>query len=126
MEVRLTPGQEAFIRQGIQSGRFHGKEDAVQEAMSLWEERERRRLEILAVADQPETSFARGAGALACGSLTALVPITTLAPEPYEILRDIPAVVEPAGATGFLRHSSTGTSAPPATQRWRQFQISGV
>ena len=28
---------------------------------------------------------------------TAVVPITTLAPEPYEILRDIPAVVEPAG-----------------------------
>jgi Arc/MetJ-type ribon-helix-helix transcriptional regulator len=100
MEVRLTPGQEAFIRQGIQSGRFHGQEDAVQEAMSLWQERERR-LEILAMVDLPEASFARGAGALARSTQTALIPITTLAPEPYEILRDIPAVVEPTG-DGFL------------------------
>jgi hypothetical protein len=30
-----------------------------------------------------------------------VIPITTLAPEPYEILRDIPAVVEPAG-DGFI------------------------
>ncbi|MGA3072787.1 MAG: hypothetical protein ABSG56_03760 [Bryobacteraceae bacterium] len=39
MELHLTPDQEAFIRQGIEAGRFHGREDAVQEAMSLWEER---------------------------------------------------------------------------------------
>ncbi len=42
MEVQLTPNQEAFIRQAIQTGRLHRKEDAVQEAISLWEERERR------------------------------------------------------------------------------------
>jgi hypothetical protein len=30
--------------------------------MSLWEERERRRLEILAAVDQAEKSFARGEG----------------------------------------------------------------
>ena len=62
MEVYLTPDQEAFIRQGIEAGRFRGKEDAVQEAMSLWEERERRRLEILAAVDQAEASLARGEG----------------------------------------------------------------
>ena len=62
MEVYLTPDQEAFIRQGIEAGRFRGKEDAVQEAMLLWEERERRRLEILTAVDQAEASLARGEG----------------------------------------------------------------
>ena len=58
----MTPDQEAFIRQAIETGRLHRKEDAVQEAMSLWEERERRRLEILAAVDQAEASLARGEG----------------------------------------------------------------
>jgi putative addiction module CopG family antidote len=62
MEVQLTPDQEAFIRQAIESGRFHRTEDAVLEAMSLWEERERRRLEVLAAVDQAESSLARGDG----------------------------------------------------------------
>ena len=34
----------------------------MQEAMSLWEERERRRLEILAAVEQAEVSLARGEG----------------------------------------------------------------
>jgi Arc/MetJ-type ribon-helix-helix transcriptional regulator len=46
MGVSLTPGQEAFIRQAIESGRFHREEDAVREALSLWEERERKRAEF--------------------------------------------------------------------------------
>ncbi|MDQ6708349.1 MAG: hypothetical protein M3Z85_20510 [Acidobacteriota bacterium] len=62
MEVYLTPDQEAFIRRAIESGRLHAKEDAVQEAMSLWEERERRRLEILMAVDRSEASLARGEG----------------------------------------------------------------
>lgn len=62
MEVHLTADQEAFIRQGIEAGRFLRKEDAVQEAMSLWEERERRRLEILAAVDRAEASLALGEG----------------------------------------------------------------
>ncbi len=62
MEVHLTADQEAFIRQAIETGRLHRKEDAVQEAMSLWEERERRRLEILVAVDQAEASLARGEG----------------------------------------------------------------
>jgi hypothetical protein len=41
---------------------LHRKEDAVQEAMSLWEERERRRLEILVAVDRAEASLARGEG----------------------------------------------------------------
>ena len=62
MEVQLTPDQEAFIRQAIESGRLHRKEDALREAMSLWEERERRRLEILAAVDQAEASLVGGEG----------------------------------------------------------------
>jgi Arc/MetJ-type ribon-helix-helix transcriptional regulator len=62
MEVHLTPDQEAFIREAIENGRLHCKEDAVQQAMLLWEERERRRLEILAAVDRAEASLACGEG----------------------------------------------------------------
>jgi len=62
MEVRLTPDQEAFIRQAIATGRFQHAEDAVQEALSLWEVRERRRAEFLASLDEAEASLARGEG----------------------------------------------------------------
>jgi putative addiction module CopG family antidote len=75
MEVHLTPEQEAFIRQAIETGRLHRKEEAVQEAMSLWEERERRRLEILVVVDQAEASLARGEGR----SITTHEEVTQLA-----------------------------------------------
>ena len=54
MEVRLTPDQEAFIRQAIESGRFHDPEEAVQEALSLWEGRERRRADFLFSLDEAE------------------------------------------------------------------------
>ena len=60
MEVHLTPDQEAFVRQGIKSGRFHRAEDAIEEALSLWEERERTRAEILAAVDAAEASLSRG------------------------------------------------------------------
>jgi Arc/MetJ-type ribon-helix-helix transcriptional regulator len=62
MQVHLTDDQKAFIRDGIQSGRFSREEDALQEALSLWERRERRRAEILAAVDVAEASFARGEG----------------------------------------------------------------
>lgn len=62
MEVQLTPDQKAFVRQAIESGRLLREEDAVQQAMLLWEERERRRLEILACVDEAEASLARGEG----------------------------------------------------------------
>lgn len=62
MEVQLTPDQRAFVRQAIQSGRLHREEDAVQEALALWEERERIRAEILVPVDEAEASLARGEG----------------------------------------------------------------
>ncbi|MGD1090568.1 MAG: hypothetical protein ABSB35_01110 [Bryobacteraceae bacterium] len=62
MEVELTPDQQAFVRQAIESGRLRREEDAVKEALSLWEERERTRAEILAAVDEAEASLARGEG----------------------------------------------------------------
>ena len=62
MDVQLTPDQRAFIRQAIDSGRLQREEDAIKEALSLWEERERARAEIVAAIDEAEASLARGEG----------------------------------------------------------------
>ncbi|MGA8872151.1 MAG: hypothetical protein WA434_15310 [Candidatus Acidiferrales bacterium] len=58
----MTPDQKAFVRQAIESGRISREEDAVKEALSLWEERERARAEMLASIDEAEASLARGEG----------------------------------------------------------------
>lgn len=62
MKVNLTRDQRAFVRQAIESGRFEHEEDAVKEALSLWEERERTRAEILTAVDEAEDAIARGEG----------------------------------------------------------------
>ena len=62
MEVQVTREQEAFIREAIAAGRVQSEEDAFGQAMSLWEARERRRLEILAAVEMAEGSLARGEG----------------------------------------------------------------
>lgn len=62
MNVDLTPDQRALVKRAIESGRFSHEEEAVQEALALWEERERKRLEILASLDEAEASLARGEG----------------------------------------------------------------
>jgi Arc/MetJ-type ribon-helix-helix transcriptional regulator len=62
MEVHLTPDQQAFVREAIESGRLAREEDAVKEALALWEERERTRAEFLATLDQAEASLAPGEG----------------------------------------------------------------
>jgi Arc/MetJ-type ribon-helix-helix transcriptional regulator len=46
----------------MESGRFSREEEAVQEALALWEERERRRLELLIMLDEADASLARGEG----------------------------------------------------------------
>lgn len=61
MEVQLTPDQKAFVRQAIQAGRLQREEDAVHEALSLWEERERARAAILLAVDEADAALARGA-----------------------------------------------------------------
>ena len=64
MDVALTPDQLAFVRRAIALGRFGSEEEAVQEALSLWEERERTRAEILMAVDDAEASLAREHGRL--------------------------------------------------------------
>jgi len=62
MEVQLTPDQQALVRQAIESGRLHSEGAAVQEALSLWEDRERARAELIASLDEAEASIDRGEG----------------------------------------------------------------
>lgn len=62
MIVHLTPDQKAFVRDAIASGRLHGEEDAMREALTLWERREHARAEILASVDVAEAALARGEG----------------------------------------------------------------
>lgn len=62
MNVNLTADQKEFVRRAIEAGRFRSEQDAVREALSLWEERERARAEVLAKVDAAEASLARGDG----------------------------------------------------------------
>jgi len=62
MNVELTDDQRAFVQKAIASGRLTSEEEAVRQALALWEERERRRLEIVAMVDEAEASLARGQG----------------------------------------------------------------
>ncbi len=62
MEIDLTPDQRAFVRRAIESGRLCSEEDAVREALALWEERERQRAEFLLTLEDARASLARGEG----------------------------------------------------------------
>jgi putative addiction module CopG family antidote len=62
MDVQLTSDQRAFARRAIESGRFHTEEEAVREALNLWEERERQRVEFLLMLEEARASIARGEG----------------------------------------------------------------
>ena len=62
MEIELSAEQKAFADQAIQAGRLQREEEAVQEALALWEARERVRAELLASIDAAEASIANGKG----------------------------------------------------------------
>jgi Arc/MetJ-type ribon-helix-helix transcriptional regulator len=62
MEVQLTVDQKAFARRAVEEGRLRAEADAVQEALALWEERERRRAEFMATLDDARAAIARGEG----------------------------------------------------------------
>jgi putative addiction module CopG family antidote len=62
MEIELTPEQNSFIHLGIEQGRFRHVEDAVKDALALWETRERARIELLASLDVAEQSLDAGEG----------------------------------------------------------------
>ena len=62
MDIQLSPDQKAFAREAIETGRIHHEEDAVQEALALWESRERARSEVLAMVESAEASLTKGLG----------------------------------------------------------------
>lgn len=62
MEIELTADQKSFANQAIHAGRLQHEEEAVREALSLWEARERVRAEMLAAIDAAEASIERGEG----------------------------------------------------------------
>ena len=56
MQVTLTPGQEALIRQELATGRFTSVEEALADALMLWQQREVERAAFLETLDQAEAS----------------------------------------------------------------------
>ena len=53
--IHFTPGQRAFIEKAIATGRLQTEDDAIAEALALWEERERY-LDTLPAVAQAEAS----------------------------------------------------------------------
>ncbi len=62
MEIQFTADQKAFIRQAIETGRIHREEEVVEQALALWEARERARSEMLVAIDAAEASLKSGQG----------------------------------------------------------------
>jgi Arc/MetJ-type ribon-helix-helix transcriptional regulator len=62
MDVHLSPDQKAFAKRAIENGRIHSEEEAVLEALALWEERERHRAEFLHTLDDARASISQGEG----------------------------------------------------------------
>jgi putative addiction module CopG family antidote len=62
MQVQLTPEQASFVNLGIEEGRFRNSEEAVRQALALWERQERARIELLASLDLAEQSVDAGEG----------------------------------------------------------------
>ena len=60
MEIELTPEQRSFVHLAIEQGRIRSAEDAVKDALGLWEERERARIELLAEIDAGDNSLDGG------------------------------------------------------------------
>jgi Arc/MetJ-type ribon-helix-helix transcriptional regulator len=73
MEIELTPEQSDFVRHAVETGRIREPAQAAQQAMALWVERERRRVELWASLGAAEASLARGEGiAISADSMTSL------------------------------------------------------
>lgn len=62
MEVLLTSDQKAFARRAIESGRLRTEQEAVEEALALWEGRERQRMTFLLTLHDAKASVADGEG----------------------------------------------------------------
>ncbi len=62
MNVVLTADQDRLIRDAIAAGRINQVEDALREALALWEARERDRQTFVASLDAAEAALRRGEG----------------------------------------------------------------
>ena len=62
MDVQFTAEQKAFVLRAIEMGRLQSEEEAVRQALALWEERERQRAEFLLTLEDARASLARGEG----------------------------------------------------------------
>jgi len=62
MDVQLTPDQQTLISRAINDGRIRGADEAVQQALDLWADRESARAELIASLDEAEASIERGEG----------------------------------------------------------------
>jgi Arc/MetJ-type ribon-helix-helix transcriptional regulator len=60
VQVELDREQRELVERAIATGRIRRSEDAIQEALGLWIERERRREELLAALDEAEQSIQQG------------------------------------------------------------------
>ena len=86
MEIQLNEDQKAFVRRAVETGRLHSEEEAVREALLLWEERERRRAEFLATLDDARAS-------VRCGEGRVITP---------DAMRDLAAEVRERGRARLL------------------------
>ena len=62
MEIALTPEAHDVIGQAVAAGHVKDAGEAVRQAVALWVEHERRRIELLSAIDQAETSITRDGG----------------------------------------------------------------
>ena len=60
MEVVLTPTQEALIQRAVELGRYSSAEEAVRDAMTRWEERERQRIDLTTDIGRAEMDLKSG------------------------------------------------------------------
>jgi putative addiction module CopG family antidote len=60
MEVELSPEQQAFIKAGIEGGRYQSSEDAIQEALRQWEDRQRTLAQLQVLVDEGMEDLERG------------------------------------------------------------------
>ncbi len=73
MQITLTEAQEALVRRAVQTGRLAHAEDAVTEALLLWEQQQSTREAFLASLEVGRQSIARGEGIdITSGSMRAL------------------------------------------------------
>jgi Arc/MetJ-type ribon-helix-helix transcriptional regulator len=62
MQIILTEGQEALVRRAIESGRLARAEDALTEALLLWEEQQLAREALLVSLEAGREAISRGEG----------------------------------------------------------------